>query len=466
MAGDLPDYWRIITDLAISLRPKMDVKVLTIPSEMLFSPTQYFDPLLKRLLKMRSYEHHCARMLADCGVSIESLTCDPIRQGESKCYSDVDFSSAAKSLLRHHNPNEKILRRTAMKMIEEAELVDAALSQALREQAAPAFLAIPNGRFPFQYACAEVIRRLDIKAKYYELGLSSSRFYFSDRPQIDYKVDKRDIDREVKLIPSACALAESFMNSRTGLYADSRPPLGQDMRGRTRAVICTSASDETIPTKRVQAGAVTGWSEPMEGYIIAARILSENGYDVVIRQHPNVATKRFSAVAGEVRQLRSLSESVPRAKFLPFNSPVDTYTLVRDAAVVVVWDSTVGIESLAFGIPVIGLSESWWSDGGGAFVAESSADFLRGVESLPSATLSADKQRRRALLTLESAIRECVPFRYTSAVPPYLVDSTGKSRRIRSFVCFVFASHGRFLVQSLSTLILRSRVGQLLIRFA
>jgi hypothetical protein len=126
----------------------------------------------------------------------------------------------------------------------------------------------------------------------------------------------------------------------------NRLPPGWDA-GRTNVVVFTSSEDE-----RTAAG--PQWRNTVYGnQLVAVRELKESlgkldgQVDVTVRVHPRLR-------ATDTRHLREvLGLSGPRFTVLPPESPVHSYTLMREADTVVSYGSTMGIEAVYWGKPSV-----------------------------------------------------------------------------------------------------------------
>jgi hypothetical protein len=98
-----------------------------------------------------------------------------------------------------------------------------------------------------------------------------------------------------------------------------------------------------------------------EAFPALQAIAIEFGYDLVLKFHPY---KRKNGSVQHAHQLQNLDwKSVqidPSVIQLSPDSPIDTYALMSDADINVIWSSTVGLESIAKHKPVLVLGRPHW----------------------------------------------------------------------------------------------------------
>ena len=135
-----------------------------------------------------------------------------------------------------------------------------------------------------------------------------------------------------------------------------------------------------------------------------------HGYDVVLKEHPmSIGRNRLSL-------LRRLAR-IPNARIVePYTSSHD---LIREAEAVVVISSTVGLEALLHGRPVLTLGQPFYSGYGVTL----DVDSFREIREAVPAVLSFRPDRERTLRFLAAAMRACRPGK------PVLVDRSDSNAR-------------------------------------
>ena len=96
-----------------------------------------------------------------------------------------------------------------------------------------------------------------------------------------------------------------------------------------------------------------------EAFMALERVSRRLHFDLVLKLHPN----RFdstSAIDSELEQNEWMNKVSRKTKVIAKNSDIDTYQLLNDADLNVVWNSTVGVESIARGKPTLVLGNAHW----------------------------------------------------------------------------------------------------------
>lgn len=107
----------------------------------------------------------------------------------------------------------------------------------------------------------------------------------------------------------------------------------------------------------------------------ARYLLDNTSVPVVIRQHPAERLKAGRSSDDYAGLLARQFGSNTRLHFIAADDPVNSYDLLEQAAVVVVYTSTFGIEAVANGKPVVTASNSYYSKLGFVAKAESLAQY-------------------------------------------------------------------------------------------
>jgi hypothetical protein len=107
----------------------------------------------------------------------------------------------------------------------------------------------------------------------------------------------------------------------------------------------------------------------------AKYLLDNTSAQVIIRQHPAERLKAGRSSDDYLSLLIRHFGSNPRLHFIAAEDPVNSYDLLEQVAVVVVYTSTFGIEAAANGKPVVTPSNSYYSDLGFVRKAASLAQY-------------------------------------------------------------------------------------------
>ena len=96
-----------------------------------------------------------------------------------------------------------------------------------------------------------------------------------------------------------------------------------------------------------------------EAFMALERVCEKLNLDLVLKLHPN----RFDSTSttdSELEQNEWVDKISKKTKVIAKNSDIDTYQLLNDADLNVVWSSTVGIESIARAKPTLVLGNAHW----------------------------------------------------------------------------------------------------------
>jgi hypothetical protein len=88
--------------------------------------------------------------------------------------------------------------------------------------------------------------------------------------------------------------------------------------------------------------------------------LEQFDFDFYLRVHPNFATKSDASFKRERACLLKLQRDHPSLRVIWHDEQVNSYALLGGTDIVVVWDSTIGLEASGRGIPVWELAASYY----------------------------------------------------------------------------------------------------------
>jgi len=116
------------------------------------------------------------------------------------------------------------------------------------------------------------------------------------------------------------------------------------------ATLFTSCTEEEIYNLGENKN---GWDSQIDAIVKSANYLKSLEYEVVVRIHPNASNKAFVDLFQMVSKLNNSGIRY----YLPWDT-ISSYELLDSSSLVGTWESTIGLESAARGIPtfVLGLS--------------------------------------------------------------------------------------------------------------
>lgn len=174
-----------------------------------------------------------------------------------------------------------------------------------------------------------------------------------------------------------------FQKRRSGVWAGDRVYITKQQKDMLPAnwnaslrniVFFTSSEDEFVAIdKEWEANKFA--PTQIEGVRRVLNVLRDKGdiFYVYIRVHPNLANITFSYHT----DLYTLEHVYPNVTVLPPDSPVSTYALIDHAEKIVVFGSTVGIEAVYWGKPVILIGPAYYQDLGACYIPRDDAELNR-----------------------------------------------------------------------------------------
>ncbi|CAN2231261.1 Capsule polysaccharide biosynthesis [Candidatus Planktophila dulcis] len=221
-------------------------------------------------------------------------------------------------------------------------------------------VSVFNGRLPAMAAVVSAGRATNSKILWHEIGRTRDYFFLEDFSPHDRIKMQKAMAQFAEVLPQSTLneLTNEFISGRrvdlalNKFLAFQNTEPGDFVKGAAKmALILTSSPDETVGIGKSWSG--VEWPNQYVALNKAILKLQELGFHVIVRIHPNIASKSWGEYFRAVHSFRHISEDV----YLPTDY-VNTYDLIDQSAVVVVWRSTTGLEANAIGKPTfcMGLS--------------------------------------------------------------------------------------------------------------
>ncbi len=278
----------------------------------------------------------------------------------------VSIQSALITYYRTETPDlrKTSVRRTHARLDIEGRSVFRALTHLLHTYPDIEEVDLPNGRFPHQKMAGLAAREFPVQTMHYEKGETPDGAYLQPYAPQSRIASQNSVDpvlsglttTEVEAIADAWlvrrAPAPDSRNEFAALWSDDLPDWF-DRPGTDRTKIAgffTSSQDEFQslgPEWQLHS-----WTDQTQAFDQMMTRLEADGYNCFLRVHPNLATKAHDSFLREKRNIRWLAERHPHLLVIWHDDFANTYALLDKADVAVVWDSTVGLEASARGIPV------------------------------------------------------------------------------------------------------------------
>jgi hypothetical protein len=227
---------------------------------------------------------------------------------------------------------------------------------------------IPNGRFPTQAGPAQVAQEHGVGVFFYERGNVPHRMYlqrFKPQDRIARFVQFQELlesNGRPEFLESGVRWLEDRRNPQSGAHAfgqlwNSSKELEKGGRPK-KLTVFTSSQDEFLalgPSWHIHE-----WSSQWDAIKGITRIFLELDFEIEIRVHPNLATKSRLAFLDEIKEIEDFRTKYPSIKIHMHDSKANSYDLIEDSEVVAVWDSTIGLEAVAMGVPVISFAATYY----------------------------------------------------------------------------------------------------------
>ena len=235
----------------------------------------------------------------------------------------------------------------------------------------PDEVLVPNGRTSRQKAARLVAESLSIPVRLYENGRAQRNAYYLGATQPHDRIASQ---AEVASVTSSLrkakihALAEEWLEARmagsegTNSFSAAWKVMGDSSRlaeGKT-AVFFASSFDEFLAFGPMWT--IDEWSSQFEAFDVIMSILEKRGVRLVLRLHPNLASKSRKYFLREVEEILELQSRHPSLIIHWHNSPVNSYQLVSEADYVIVERSTIGLEASLMGKPVWATQATQWDE--------------------------------------------------------------------------------------------------------
>ncbi|MBL8616164.1 MAG: hypothetical protein JNM72_11185 [Deltaproteobacteria bacterium] len=265
-------------------------------------------------------------------------------------------------------------------------------NKVLFDEFQPDVLILMNGRFYMHRAAIELAKQRGVRFITHERGRQDGNYRVIDGALVHDLSDYRKLWHLWKDIPLSADelhrvhhLFELRKLGKNINWVPFSPPPSDEGKVRTalrldhrRIVTCFTSSDDELAT-------MPEWSEgafPRSlDWIPATVALARRRPDLmwVIRAHPNLG--RLGGNLAALRQLEELAKDLPEnCRIVRPNDDVSSYTLADITDVIVVYCSTMGMETGVAGKPVVTVAKGWYGEAGWAAFCRRPEDYERCVD--------------------------------------------------------------------------------------
>ena len=345
-------------------------------TSVLYGSPDTFAPQILRMVRKRTPEQIFKQWIVEnnfqyFSISGVSYDTDSIESNEQLRENlNESIFSALLTFTRHHNPamNRRSVRNAQRGLRTEGEATFDYFDREFSKYSSDLRVFIPNGRFPHQRMAVEAARKNNAVINYFERGEEPGTYFLQeyttqDRLQTQTHASKLTDEMSRLEVEN---LAKNWMQKRSGKsstneygvvwdHHDSEFDLGSNPLG-----IFTSSQDEFLhlgPEYQHHS-----WRDQFEAIECVVQLAYKRGYSPFVRIHPNLTNKSHSFYRSELRSISRLKSTFPELPIFMHDSKLSTYRLLEQCKCCFVWDSTVGLEASAIGIPVHTLAMSRYGE--------------------------------------------------------------------------------------------------------
>lgn len=348
------------------------------------------DAFNRRLLKFASCESPeiiVLQYLRDLGITIHNATdytdqdnlAFPSSEIEDSINESIRSTLISKSGTEHPVQNRKYHRLSKLFKME-AQLTFNAVMNVVLTNGPYEQISVVNGRFPYQRAVQQASKFLQTCAMSFERGtydhslqpgLSTLDRYYEGTNywHENFPTTNRLIRQENILIRFQSGDSDFDRTNPQTWLAERRTPLGRGNQFNENWSLNSSTVEDSkkrfvsLFTSSLDEFAELGpewkeakWRDQWEAFEYLIPVLYDRGFEVILRVHPNLRNKHKTERVAVRKILRDFKKKFSYLRVVDSSSNIDSYYLVENAAAVIVWNSTLGLESSLMGTPTACLS--------------------------------------------------------------------------------------------------------------
>jgi hypothetical protein len=231
-------------------------------------------------------------------------------------------------------------------------------------------ISVVNGRFPYQRATLEAAAYMGIRSKSFErgtyerelpVGLSTlGRYYRSINYWHEEFPANYRVRRQQEVLKRLQNDDNTSRNHVAQLWLDERRKPGGSNQFNANWKVQPNAMEPYVAffSSSLDEFAELGpqwkegeWESQWDAFAQTIPLFNRIGYKVILRVHPNLRNKHKSERASANGVLKNFRLEFPYLEIVNAASKIDSYKLIESASAVIVWNSTIGLESSLMGIP-------------------------------------------------------------------------------------------------------------------
>lgn len=229
---------------------------------------------------------------------------------------------------------------------------------------------IPNGRFPVQRLAKRAISAEPTKIFHFEKGATKDHAYLRPYSPHERLRSQEDVPKVIDGLTETQIenIAVEWLNSRlpsnnssnqySTIWKEKFSISNNSEIAEKQIGFFTSSQDEFLhlgPEWQLHK-----WQSQFEAFDKLITHFEDKGFKCYVRIHPNLITKNHECFEREVENFRELQKRHPNTRIYWHDDPTNSYSLIEQSEGIVVWDSTIGLEASAKGIPVWNCAASYY----------------------------------------------------------------------------------------------------------
>ena len=242
-------------------------------------------------------------------------------------------------------------------------------SKAMNSETQVSHVYVPNGRYADQKAfiIAANLQNPNVILHFYEKGFTEEKYFLGrhslhDRKKVQEVLKLQNFDKN-KIDASdwfAQRQTNSARNEFIYSWEDKIDPRTNSNTSGKRVVLFNSSNDEFVSLGLDWND--SEWNSQWEAFDKISSYLTGKNYEIALRLHPNGINKSWREKRRERTELINFRKKFPDIEIYEPESNVSSYDLINSSWLVIVWNSTVGLEACHMGKPVVNLNASEWDE--------------------------------------------------------------------------------------------------------
>ncbi len=232
----------------------------------------------------------------------------------------------------------------------------------------PKKIFVINDRIINSAAAITAARTLGIEYKVIYWGSTPNKYMEYNESLYSFSHWKASINKNWLNIPNSKERTNSivieFKNRYSQLSADSKHFQDKVISGTaytkkfdSKLAVFYPASEWEHSSIQEKRRGIDFFYDQYSSFTAVAEYLLNTGWEVVLKLHPSKKSMSSSIMQKEWKEFSNL----PGVVVIEKDSDIDTYELIRQANINIVFRSTVGLECIARGLPLLVLGDTPWA---------------------------------------------------------------------------------------------------------